>query len=157
MNERIFMEAALEEAYLGINEGHGGPFGAVVVKNGEIIGRAHNEVLKSNDPTQHAEIRAISEASGRTGTFDLSGCVIYSTNEPCPMCFSAIHWARIDKVYFGTGIEDVARRGFNEMMLACADIKESTSSEVRIEAGCMKAECEKLLKYWDDLPDKTTY
>ena len=157
MNNIECMKLALEEAYAGVKEDHGGPFGAVVVKDGQVVASAHNTVLRDNDPTKHAEVKAISEASRKLGTFDLSGCVIYSTNEPCPMCFSAIHWARVDKVIFGTSIEDVAKRGFHELMLPCSEIKEKAGSLVEIEAGFMQGECEELLNYWDNIPDKKTY
>jgi len=116
MTEEKFMTMAIEEAYAGVKAGHGGPFGAVVVKDGEVLSMAHNTVLEDNDPTQHAEIRAISFAARRLGTYDLTGCSIYSTTEPCPMCFSAIHWASIDRLIFGTDIDDVRKLGFNELL-----------------------------------------
>ena len=91
----------MEEALKGVRENHGGPFGAVIVKNGEIISKAHNEVIKNNDPTDHAEMMAIREASKKLERFDLSDCELYTSCEPCPMCFAAIHWAKIKKVYYG--------------------------------------------------------
>lgn len=112
MNE--FMKIALDEARLGINADHGGPFGAVVVRNDQLISKAHNEVLKLNDPTAHAEILAIRRASSTLNTFDLSDCEIYCTSEPCPMCFSAIYWARIKKLYYGTSRNDVSAIGFDD-------------------------------------------
>ena len=111
MNE--FLALALEEARAGIENDDGGPFGAVVVRNGVVISKAHNEVLKRNDPTAHAEILAIREASAILGRYDLSTCEIYSTSEPCPMCFSAIFWARIKRLIFGTTRKDVAEIGFD--------------------------------------------
>ena len=154
---KIYMLKAIEEARCGAKAGDGGPFGSVIVKDGRILASAHNTVLKSNDPTQHAEIKAISMAAAGSGSYDLSGCDIYSTNEPCPMCFSAIHWARISRLFYGTSIEDVRRLGFNEMTLPAEFLKEKGASPVEIRGGCMIEECRKLLKYWESLPDRKVY
>lgn len=109
-----FMKLAVEEARAGINSNHGGPFGAVVVKDGEIIASGHNCVLKNNDSTCHGEIAAIREAEQKLETFDLSGCELYTTAEPCPMCLAAILWANISKVYYGCSVEDTAKIGFRD-------------------------------------------
>ncbi|MGB2630951.1 MAG: nucleoside deaminase [Candidatus Omnitrophota bacterium] len=156
MDEK-FMLKAIEEARAGASGGHGGPFGAVIVKNGEIIASACNTVLRDNDPTQHAEIRAISLASKRLGNFDLTGCEAYSTTEPCPMCFAAIHWARISRLFYGTGIEDVKKLGFNELTIPVSQMKESGVSPVEVHGGFMREECEKLLRFWETLPNKRVY
>jgi len=157
MGEERFMRQAIEEAYNGVNKGHGGPFGAVVAREGEMISVAHNTVLGDGDPTQHAEMRAISMAAKKLGNFDLSGCEIYSTTEPCPMCFSAIHWARLDRLIFGTYIDDVFKLGFNELGISAITMKDKGASPVQIEDGFMRDECAKLLEYWDSLPDKRVY
>ncbi len=109
-----FMQAAIEEAYEGINAGHGGPFGSVIVKDGEVVGYGHNRVLSENDPTCHGEVDAIRNTCKRLGTHDLSGCVIYTTGEPCPMCLFACMWAGIDKIYYGCNLEDNSRIGFRD-------------------------------------------
>jgi guanine deaminase len=109
-----YMDEAIAEAARGIAAGDGGPFGAVVVKDGRIIARAHNQVVGHADPTAHAEVQAIRAACRELGTFDLAGCEIYSTCEPCPMCFSAIHWARLDRVHFGATRADAAAVGFDD-------------------------------------------
>ena len=114
MYHKEFMETAINEAKTGIANGHGGPFGAVIVKNGEIIASGHNCVLKNNDSTCHGEIDAIRKAEQKLGTYDLSGCELYTTGEPCPMCLAAILWANIDKVYYGCTIEDNAKIGFRD-------------------------------------------
>ena len=145
------------EAYKGIESADGGPFGAVVIKGAEVIFKAHSTVIKDNDPTHHAEINAISSASNVLGTYDLSGCILYSTTEPCPMCFSAVHWARIDKVVYGTKIRDVKELGFNELAIPASKMKTEGASEVEIEEGFMLNECEKLLRFWDGFADKVTY
>lgn len=109
-----FMQIAIEEALDGITKGHGGPFGSVIVKNGEIVGKGHNRVLKNNDPTCHGEVDAIRKACYNLDTFDLSGCELYTTGEPCHMCLCASMWANISKVYYGCTIEDNARIGFRD-------------------------------------------
>jgi guanine deaminase len=109
-----YMQTAIEEAYRGIGAGHGGPFGAVVVKDGRIIGRGHNCVIRDQDATMHGEIAAIRDASRALGTFDLSGCELYTTAEPCPMCLCASLWANIDKIHYGCTRHDTADIGFRD-------------------------------------------
>lgn len=109
-----FMEMAIEEARKGIRAGHGGPFGSVIVKDGEVVGRGHNRVLKNNDPTMHGEVAAIREAGKALGTYDLSGCEIYTTGEPCHMCLCACMWANISKIWYGCTIADNGRIGFRD-------------------------------------------
>ena len=96
-----FMKMAIKEAEKGITLNHGGPFGAVIVKDGKVVAKGHNQVLKNQDPTCHGEIMAIHKACKKLKTFDLTGCELYTTGEPCPMCLAAILWANIDKVYYG--------------------------------------------------------
>jgi tRNA(Arg) A34 adenosine deaminase TadA len=113
----IFMTEALTLARLGIERGDGGPFGAVVVMNGRIIGRGWNQVIKRNDPTAHAEILAIREACAQTVSYHLPGSVLYTTCEPCPMCLSAAYWARISHLVFAATAEDAAAIGFNDSFI----------------------------------------
>ena len=108
------MEAAIEEAYIGIRNRHGGPFGSVIVKDGHIVGRGHNMVLVNKDSTAHGEISAIRDAEKNLQTYDLAGCELYTTGEPCPMCLYACLWANIDKVYYGCTIEDNSMIGFRD-------------------------------------------
>ncbi len=157
MADEKFMRIAITEARFGIDRGHGGPFGAVIARGNEVLAIAHNTVLRDNDPVQHAEIRAISLAAKKLGVYDLSGCEIYSTTEPCPMCFSAIHWARIDRLIYGTRIEAVRELGFNELSISAAKMREMGSSPVIIEARFMWNECKGLLEHWSTLPDKKVY
>ena len=112
--ENPFMKEAIAEALKGIKNGHGGPFGCVIVKDGLIVGRGHNKVLKNNDSTAHGEIVAIRSAERRLKSYNLSGCELYTTGEPCPMCLYAILWANISKVYYGCTIEDNASIGFRD-------------------------------------------
>ncbi|MCQ2186333.1 MAG: nucleoside deaminase [Bacteroidales bacterium] len=105
---------AIEEARLGIHNGHGGPFGTVIVKEGKVIARGHNCVLRDHDATCHGEISAIREAGKVLGTYDLSGCTLYTTGEPCHMCLCACMWANIEKVYYGCTIADNGQIGFRD-------------------------------------------
>ena len=113
MNES-YMQRAVSLARQGMELGHGGPFGAVIVKDGAIVGEAWNEVMKSNDPTAHAEVVAIRNACRHLETYDLSGCEIYSSCEPCPMCLGAVYWSRIGKVYFAITRHDAAGIKFRD-------------------------------------------
>ena len=109
-----FMDIAIAEGKTGIYNADGGPFGAVIVKDGKIISSGHNHVLANNDSTCHGEIDAIRKAEQKLGTFDLSGCELYTTGEPCPMCLAAIMWANIEKVYYGCTIGDNEIIGFRD-------------------------------------------
>lgn len=109
-----FLSEAVRLASASVARGRGGPFGAIVVRGGEIVGRGANEVTSAHDPTAHAEIVAIRDACRRLETFDLSGCVLYASCEPCPMCLGAIYWARLDHVFFAATREDAARAGFDD-------------------------------------------
>ena len=112
--ENPFMQLAIDEALDGIARGHGGPFGAVIVRNGAVVGRGHNRVLADHDPTCHGEIAAIRDACARLETHDLAGCELYTTGEPCPMCLYACRWANIARVYYGCTIADNAHIGFRD-------------------------------------------
>ncbi len=109
-----FIKAAVKVAIKGMNNNEGGPFGCVVIKDGEIVGRGNNKVTSTNDPTAHAEVIAIREACRNLNTFQLEGCEIYTSCEPCPMCLGAIYWARPDKVFFGSNHVDAANIGFDD-------------------------------------------
>ena len=108
------MRRAIEVAMAGVEAGFGGPFGSVIVRDGQIVGRGENRVTSSNDPTAHAEIVAIRDACRTLGTHVLEGCDIYCSCEPCPMCLSAIYWARVRHVYFACGRTDAAAAGFDD-------------------------------------------
>lgn len=112
--DRKFMQAAIALARNGMNNNEGGPFGAVVVKDGEIIGRGNNRVTSSNDPTAHAEVVAIRDACQHIGDFQLEDCVIYTSCEPCPMCLGAIYWARPKRIVYGCSREDAANIEFDD-------------------------------------------
>jgi guanine deaminase len=116
-NRENLMKQALREAYENVVSAHGGPFGAIVVKDGVIIGRGRNEVTSSNDPTAHAEVQAIREACRHLNDFQLKGCEIYTSCEPCPMCIGAIYWSRPDAVYYACTQEDAAAIGFDDQFI----------------------------------------
>ncbi len=151
-----FMEEAVKEAEKGMAAGDGGPFGAVIVRKGEIIARGHNRVLVSNDPTAHAEICAIREASRKLDRFDLSDCEIYSTCEPCPMCFSAIHWAKMKKLYFGCTRYDAADIDFDDQFIYDVITGKSTKHQVQVVRIDREA-CLPVFAEWREKEDKIQY
>lgn len=116
-NKEKYMEEAVFTAIKGMNNNEGGPFGCIIVKNGEIIGRGNNKVTSTNDPTAHAEVIAIRDACKNLDSFQLEGCEIYTSCEPCPMCLGAIYWARPDRVYYGSSQEDAASIGFDDAFI----------------------------------------
>ena len=109
------MRRAIELARKGMLAGEGGPFGAVIVRDGQIVGEGWNRVLATNDPTAHGEVVAIRDACAKARSFSLAGCEIYTTGQPCPMCLGAIHWARIKRIYYGFSLEDAASIGFDDL------------------------------------------
>ena len=111
------MQQAIELSHKGMDTGKGGPFGAVVVKKGTIVGMGHNQVTATNDPTAHAEVVAIRDACQHLGTFQLEGCELYTSCEPCPMCLGAIYWARPDRVYYANTRDDAAAIGFDDAFI----------------------------------------
>lgn len=112
-----FMQMAIEEAEVGITNGHGGPFGTVIVKDGVVIEKGHNMVLANNDSTAHGEIVAIRNAEAKLKDFSLEGCELYTTGEPCPMCLAACMWANIKKIYYGCTIKDNELIGFRDAVM----------------------------------------
>lgn len=155
MFDERFMRKAIELSIKNIDEG-GGPFGALIVKNNEIIAEGTNRVTDKHDPTAHAEICAIRNAAQRLNTFDLSGCEIYTSCEPCPMCLGAIYWAHLDCLYFGNTKEDAKRIGFDdsfiydEIALKPEDRKVKTKQYLSDEAI-------EAFKKWSNTEDKETY
>ena len=117
MYDKKFMEEAIRLANECFETGTGGPFGAVVVKDGEIVGRGRNMVTVYNDPTAHAEVQAIRDACQNLGTFQLTGCELYASSEPCPMCLGAIYWARPERIYYGASCEVAAKAGFDDIYI----------------------------------------
>lgn len=150
------MQMARKEAYRGMNNNEGGPFGAIVVQDGRVIAKAHNRVIKTNDPTAHAELIAIRKASKKLGRFDLSDCEIYSTCEPCPMCLAAIHWAKMKKLYYGCTREDAANIRFDDKFIY--DVIRGESKKKQVEYFQIeRKECLDLFEAWQKKTDKIQY
>ena len=151
-----FMRRAIELSAERMREGAGGPFGAVVVKDGKVIAEGWNRVTSSNDPTAHAEVTAIRDACKALGTFSLAGCEIFTSCEPCPMCLSAIYWARLDRIYFANSRQDAAAIGFDDEFLyqeVPKPVEARSIPTVRLalpEAAAVFAE-------WQTKPDKVEY
>ena len=154
--DRIFMDEAIRLSREMMLEGKGGPFGAVVVRDGEIIGRGYNAVTSSNDPTAHAEIMAIREACRSLGSFRLSGCEIYTSCEPCPMCLAAIYWSRIDRVYYANSRGDAGAAGFDDAHIS-DEIALPIDRRKVIMKQMMRDEAIVALREWEELPDKVGY
>ena len=149
-----YMRMAINEARKGIRSGHGGTFGSVIVKDGLVIAKGHNQVIKNQDPTCHGEMMAIHKACKKLGTFDLNGCELYTTAEPCPMCLGAILWANISKVYFGCNIFDTEDIGFRDKVFY--EINESgKKDELVIELD--RKQCLKLFEEYKNIKDKHHY
>ena len=140
----------------GLNNGET-PFGAVIVKDDRIVARTHNQVWSTTDITAHAEVTAIREACKNLNTIDLSGCVIYSTCEPCPMCFSAIHWANIDEIIYGADIDDAKRAGFNELEISNEELIKRSGNKLKLTRDFMKDECSDLFDIFVAKNDKRVY
>ncbi len=155
-NHNEFMAEAIRLACENLKDGKGGPFGAVVVKNGKIIAASSNQVTSTNDPTAHAEVVAIREACRTLETFDLSGCEVYTSCEPCPMCLGALMWARISGLYYAAGRHDAAKAGFddehfyNELSLPAGKRSLKTSQ-------LMQKEAVRVFEQWIVKTDKLTY
>ena len=147
-----YMAIAVEEAKKGISLRYGGPFGAVIVKNGKVISKGHNKVLKNNDSTCHGEIDAIRKAEKKLKTYDLTGCEIYTTGYPCPMCFCAILWANISKVYYGCNTTDTELIGFRDKAFE----ESIETKKITICREIDRKDCLELYKEYNDM-EKTIY
>lgn len=154
--ENHFMLKAIELAREGMRSNTGGPFGCIVVKDGVIVGKGSNKVTSSNDPTAHAEVVAIRDACRNLNTFQLEGCEIYTTCEPCPMCMGAIYWARPGKVFFAGNRFDAAHAGFDDSMIYEELNKEFDKRKIPV-LNLAREEALKLFQEWIDKPDKIDY
>ena len=155
MNE-AFMREAIQLSVEKMEAGEGGPFGAVIVQGDKIVGRGWNRVTSAMDPTAHAEVMAIREACKKLDTFDLTGCEIYSSCEPCPMCLSAIYWARINKLYFAADRTDAAAAGFDDEHLYCEISKPWKNRELPAEQ-LLTEEARKAFESWKTKSDRIKY
>jgi tRNA(Arg) A34 adenosine deaminase TadA len=152
----IFMAKAIELAKKGINSNAGGPFGAVVVKNGKVIAEGYNKVTSKNDPTAHAEVVAIRKACKKLNSFQLDDCVIYTSCEPCPMCLGAIYWARPKKVYYACTREDAANIDFDDQFIYTEISKKINGRQIPF-INILRNEASKVFKNWAEKEDKIEY
>jgi tRNA(Arg) A34 adenosine deaminase TadA len=154
--EEKFMLEAIRLSHNGLKQNEGGPFGCVVVKGEEIVGRGNNKVTSTNDPTAHAEVTAIRDACKNLGTFQLDDCEIYTSCEPCPMCLGAIYWARPKAIYFANNRQDAADIGFDDSMIY--DEMNTPMGERKIPIISLgREEALKVFEAWSLKEDKTTY
>ena len=151
-----YMLKAIQKAEENFKSGNGGPFGAVVVRDGEIVAVAGNCVTSANDPTAHAEVVAIREACQKLETFDLSGCEIYASCEPCPMCLSAVMWARIGKLYYAADRGDASRAGFDDELFYTELALPADQRNLR-PIQLLQEEAVKVFDKWVDTTDKIPY
>ena len=153
---RQLMKKAIALSQESVRSGKGGPFGAVIVKEGKIIAQAHNQVTSTNDPTAHAEIVAIREACRVLETFNLQGCELYTSCEPCPMCLGAIYWARLEKVYYGNTKADAAQIGFDDRFID-EELKLPVAQRQLPMIQLMQKEASSAFQEWVEKIDKVEY
>ncbi len=156
MLHQDYMKCAFEEAFIGMRNNAGGPFGAVIVLDGKIIGKGHNMVTSKNDPTAHAEIVAIRDACNSQHTFHLNNAVLYATCEPCPMCLAAIYWANIHTIYYCYDRNDAANIGFSDKFIYEEFEKPADKRSIEIKQIETQAS-DNLFEEWKQKQDKQTY
>jgi tRNA(Arg) A34 adenosine deaminase TadA len=156
MNDSTWMRQAIDKTREAIAAGQS-PFGAVIVRSDQLICASHNTVWRDCDPTAHAEVNAIRAAAKILATFDLHGCEMFTTCEPCPMCLSALHWAKIDRVVFGAAIEDATAAGFSAFPVPARALAEMGRSPLRVEGPLLADECRELFQQWLKTPGHRTY
>ena len=155
-SDENFMNLAIEAAIKGVLSNDGGPFGCVIIKDGEIIGKGNNKVTSNNDPTAHAEIMAIREACKNLNSFQLDDCILYTRCEPCPMCFGAIYWARPKKVFYGCNKTDAAEIGFDDEFIYKELDLELSKRSIPFEQ-INRESAVKAFKVWKEKDDKIEY
>ena len=151
-----FMRRAIELAKTSVDENRGGPFGCVIVRDGEIVGEGSNEVTSTNDPTAHAEVVAVRNACRTLNTFQLTGCVVYTSCEPCPMCLGAIYWARPDRIFMAATREDAALAGFDDELFYTEFEKPNDERQLKLES-LLREESNAVFRHWIAKPDKVEY
>lgn len=154
--QKLFMKMAIELSQEGMDSGKGGPFGCIIVRNGKVVGKGCNSVSSTNDPTAHAEVMAIRDACKNLNDFQLEGCEIYTSCEPCPMCLGAIYWARPSRVFYGNSKTDAAKAGFDDQFIY--DELALPYHERKIPFGQMLAEEARIVfDNWQKKENKTLY
>jgi tRNA(Arg) A34 adenosine deaminase TadA len=150
------MQLAIEKCASGIEAGQS-PFGCAIARDGRVLSIAHNTVVMTTDITAHAEMNAIREACRAVGDIFLKGAMVATTCEPCPMCMAALHWARVDTVYYGATIADADEAGFNELQLPAAELLRLGRSTLKLVPNVLPAECKQLFATWKDNPSRRAY
>jgi guanine deaminase len=156
MNPAELMQLAIEKCREGMEAGQS-PFGCAIERDGRLLAVTHNAVVEATDITAHAEIVALRQACRAVGDILLDGAVVASTCEPCPMCMAALHWARVDTVYYGATIADAAQAGFNELHLSAAELVRLGGSHVKLVPGVLPDQCRKLFDIWSANPKRLSY
>lgn len=154
--DKSFMARAIQLSLENVYSGRGGPFGAVIAKDGRVIAEGANQVTSSNDPTAHAEVLAIREACRKLGVFELHGCDIYTSCEPCPMCLGAIYWAHISRIYFAGFAADASKVGFDDSLIY-QEVAQPYSSRRVPMVQMMREEALAAFRAWDEKPNKIIY
>jgi tRNA(Arg) A34 adenosine deaminase TadA len=150
------MQLAIEKTRSGIEAGQS-PFGCAIARDGQLLACAHNSVLLTTDITAHAEMNALREACRAVGDIFLEGAIVATTCEPCPMCMAALHWARVDTVYYGATIADADGAGFNELQLPAAELLRLGRSTLKLVPNILSQECKHLFSEWKDNPNRRAY
>ena len=150
------MRLAIEKCRQGLSVGQS-PFGCAIARDGELLAAAHNSVVATTDITAHAEVNAVRAACRVVGDIVLEGAVVATTCEPCPMCMAALHWARVDTVYYGATIADADAAGFNELALPAAELLRLGGSKVKLVPGLLPIECRQLFAEWNENPNRKVY
>jgi guanine deaminase len=156
MDPSQLMQIAIDKCRQGLAAGQS-PFGCAIARNGELLSASHNTVVLSTDITAHAEVNAVREACQHVGGIFLDGAIVATTCEPCPMCMAALHWARVEAVYFGATIADAATAGFNELQLPAAELLRIGGSQLKLIPGVLQQECKQLIADWYSDPSRKVY
>jgi guanine deaminase len=154
--DNLFMARAIQLSVDNVLSGQGGPFGAVIVKNGSIVAEGANRVTATNDPTAHAEVVAIRQACSRLSTFELKECELYTSCEPCPMCLGAIYWARLDRIYYGSVAADAAQAGFDDSFIY-HEIEKPFGTRKLPMVQMMREQALAGFRAWTERPNKVPY
>jgi guanine deaminase len=156
MDPAELMQLAIEKCRRGLAAGQS-PFGCAIARDGELLSCSHNTVVLTTDITAHAEVNAIREACRTANNIFLDGAIVATTCEPCPMCMAALHWARVDTVYYGASIADADTAGFNELQLPASELLRLGGSKLKLIPGILPVECRELFTEWKNNPSRTVY
>ena len=156
MDAAELMQLAIDKCRQGLAAGQS-PFGCAIARDGQVLSCSHNTVVLTTDITAHAEVNAIREACRAVGNIFLEGAIVATTCEPCPMCMAALHWARVDTVYYGASIADADVAGFNELQLPAAELLRLGGSRLKLVPGILPEECKRLFAEWNANPKKVVY